>query len=50
MLRRCILYKTNTFINCRHASQSMLQSTVNEKSGFVSCSFIYRFLGFREET
>jgi len=36
MLRRCILFKTNGFINCRHASQSMLQSTVDEKSGIAT--------------
>lgn len=36
MLRRCsILLKTNKYINCRHASQSMLQSTVDEKSGNI---------------
>jgi len=33
MLRRLILFKTNRFINTRHASQSVLQSTINEKSG-----------------
>ncbi|XP_060840334.1 enoyl-CoA delta isomerase 1, mitochondrial-like [Rhopalosiphum padi] len=36
MLRRYILYTTNKFINCRHVSQSMLQSTVDEKSGIAT--------------
>lgn len=33
MLRKSILHKTKLLINCRYASQSMLQSTVDEKSG-----------------
>lgn len=35
MLRRSVLNKTSTFINCRFASQSMIQSTVDEKSGNI---------------
>ncbi|KAE9533126.1 hypothetical protein AGLY_009554 [Aphis glycines] len=36
MLRRYISYTTNKFTNCRHVSQSMLQSTVDEKSGIAT--------------
>ncbi|VVC28236.1 Hypothetical protein CINCED_3A011282 [Cinara cedri] len=34
MLRRYILYKSYAFINCRYASQSMLQSKIDDKTGF----------------
>lgn len=40
MLRRCILFQTNTFINCRYVSQSMLQCTVDEKSGIITCGVV----------
>ncbi|XP_015363911.1 PREDICTED: enoyl-CoA delta isomerase 1, mitochondrial-like [Diuraphis noxia] len=36
MLRRYILSTNNKFVNCRHVSQSMLQSTVDEKSGIAT--------------
>uniref|UniRef100_A0A2S2R726 Enoyl-CoA delta isomerase 1, mitochondrial n=1 Tax=Sipha flava TaxID=143950 RepID=A0A2S2R726_9HEMI len=36
MLRRLILSRNNTFINCRYASQSMVQTTVDEKSGIAT--------------
>ncbi|VVC35655.1 Enoyl-CoA hydratase/isomerase, conserved site,Crotonase superfamily,ClpP/crotonase-like domain [Cinara cedri] len=36
MLRRYILNKTNTFINYRYASQSMLQSTIDDKLGIAT--------------
>lgn len=36
MLRRYILSTTNKFVNCRYVSQSMIQSTVDEKSGIAT--------------
>lgn len=36
MLRKYILQRTNPIINCRHASHTMLQSTIDNKSGVAT--------------
>lgn len=41
MFRRSILYTTNTIINCRHASQSMLHSKIDDKSGNILNDLVF---------
>lgn len=35
MLRKLVVSRANTFIYCRHVSQSMVQTNVDEKSGNI---------------